>query len=96
LAVLEAALCGAALVLADIPTFRELWEGAAQFVPADDPVAWARAINALAAEPAQICALGARAQERAGFFCSPVQAEAMLNVYRTAISQRSAHLIGVA
>jgi len=95
LAVLEAALCGAALVLADIPTFRELWEGAAQFVPEDDPIAWACAINALAAEPEQISALGAKAQARAGLFCSPLQAAAMLNVYRTAMSQRSPHLIGV-
>ena len=36
LAVLEAAQAGCALVLADIPTFRELWDGAAVFVPADD------------------------------------------------------------
>ena len=34
LAVVEAAISGAALVLADIPTFRELWDGAALFVGA--------------------------------------------------------------
>ena len=33
LAVLEAAQAGCALVLSDIPTFRELWDGAAMFVP---------------------------------------------------------------
>ena len=33
LAVLEAAQAGCALVLSDIPTFRELWDGAALFVP---------------------------------------------------------------
>ena len=38
LGVLEAAQSGMALVLSDIPTFRELWDGAARFVApeADD------------------------------------------------------------
>ena len=39
LAVLEAAQAGCVLVLSDIPTFRELWNGAALFVPPGaDPV----------------------------------------------------------
>ena len=42
LAVLEAAGAGAALVLADIPTFRELWDDAALFVAADDAAALRR------------------------------------------------------
>lgn len=36
LTVLEAASAGCALVLADIPSFRELWQGAALFVPPND------------------------------------------------------------
>lgn len=36
LSVLEAALAGCALVLGDIPSFRELWGGAALFVPPSD------------------------------------------------------------
>jgi glycogen synthase len=36
LSILEAALAGCALVLGDIPTLRELWRGAALFVPPDD------------------------------------------------------------
>lgn len=35
LSALEAALCGCALVLGDIPSLRELWEGAATFVPVE-------------------------------------------------------------
>jgi glycogen(starch) synthase len=42
LTALEAAMSGSALVLSDIPTFRELWDGAAAFVPAGD----ARALHA--------------------------------------------------
>ncbi|PUE89089.1 hypothetical protein C7T87_25825, partial [Xanthomonas hortorum pv. hederae] len=41
LGVLEAAQAGCALVLADIPTFRELWEGAALFVSPQDDAALA-------------------------------------------------------
>jgi glycosyltransferase involved in cell wall biosynthesis len=36
LTALEAAMSGSALLLSDIPTFRELWDGAAAFVPAGD------------------------------------------------------------
>jgi glycosyltransferase involved in cell wall biosynthesis len=36
LSVLEAASAGCALVLSDIPTFRELWDGCASFVSPDD------------------------------------------------------------
>ena len=36
LSILEAALSGCALVLGDIPSLRELWAGAAVFVPPDD------------------------------------------------------------
>ena len=44
LAVLEAAQRAAPLILADIPSFRELWSDAALFVPAGDAAAWVSAI----------------------------------------------------
>lgn len=37
LAILEAALCGCALILGDIESLREIWDGAALYVPVDDP-----------------------------------------------------------
>ncbi|MGH8174866.1 MAG: glycosyltransferase family 4 protein [Steroidobacter sp.] len=56
LSVLEAALAGCALVLADLPSLRELWDGAALFVPvghADDSAnALHPALQRLIAEPA--------------------------------------------
>lgn len=60
LAVLEAAQAGQALVLADIPTFRELWEGAALFAGGDGDLAGTleRALD----DPGP---LAARARERA-------------------------------
>lgn len=47
LAPLEAALSGCALVLGDIPALRELWNGAALFVPPDDRSALANALKRL-------------------------------------------------
>lgn len=64
LAVLEAALSGCALVLSDIATFRELWDGAAVFVPADDPAAWAAELEALAGDEARRAVLQRRAWRR--------------------------------
>lgn len=47
LSILEAAASGCALVLSDIPTLRELWDGAAIFLPTDDPVAWHKLLASL-------------------------------------------------
>jgi glycogen synthase len=47
LSVLEAAASGCALVLGDIPSLRELWHGAAVFVPPENPDALGEAIAAL-------------------------------------------------
>jgi glycosyltransferase involved in cell wall biosynthesis len=47
LSVLEAAAAGCALVLSNITTFRELWDGAAMFVDPDNPGALAAALNDL-------------------------------------------------
>ena len=65
LAVLEAAQTGAPLVLADIPTFRELWSGAALFVPPTDARAWADTLSNLSADEAQRVSLGQAARDRA-------------------------------
>lgn len=65
LAVLEAADTGCALVLSDIPSFRELWQDAAVFVSTDDDVALARALQRLLDDPTERRRLGAAAQERA-------------------------------
>lgn len=81
LAPLEAARCGAALVLADNPTYRELWDGAALFAPPHDPDAFGRAIAHLVAEPDLRAELAALAQQRATFFSLDRQHRAMSLVY---------------
>ncbi|HEY8352768.1 MAG TPA: glycosyltransferase family 4 protein [Sphingomonadales bacterium] len=77
LAVLEAARCGAALVLSDIPTFRELWEGAALFVPARERGAWRDALLRVAGNPLLRRELQQQAQGRARRYGS----EQMIRTY---------------
>jgi glycosyltransferase involved in cell wall biosynthesis len=65
LTALEAALSGCALVLGDIDTLRELWTGAALFVPPDDVEALARAINQFIDDPDKRLEYAARASDLA-------------------------------
>jgi glycosyltransferase involved in cell wall biosynthesis len=89
LAVLEAAQAGCGLVLSDIPTFRELWDGAAAFVPADDDAAAARAIHALIADPVRRAALGGAARERSRTFTVEAMTDGVLSVYRQVLARRA-------
>ncbi len=81
LAVAEAARMGLPLVLSDIPTFRELWDGAAWFVPPRSPDELARALDRLAADPAERQRLGEAARLRSRHFTAEAQAQAMLSLY---------------
>lgn len=65
LAPLEAAFHQTALLLSDIGSFRELWDGCALFVPARDASALAAGIAELTADHARREALGHAARERA-------------------------------
>ncbi|MBR0654177.1 glycosyltransferase family 4 protein [Roseomonas arctica] len=81
LAVLEAAQAGCALVLADIPSFRELWSDAALFVDWSDSHAVAGAIRALMGDAAERARLGAAARDRAARYGLDAMAEATLAQY---------------
>jgi glycosyltransferase involved in cell wall biosynthesis len=65
LAIQEAALSECALVLSDIPSLRELWDGVAVFVDPNDETAWRRALNDLIEDPRRRAVLAARALDRA-------------------------------
>jgi glycosyltransferase involved in cell wall biosynthesis len=88
LAVLEAAQCATPLLLADIPTFRELWDGAAVFCSPHDPAAWATAIRALLAAPRERARLGASARSRASHYT------AIRMISATAAWHRAVHEAG--
>ena len=81
LAILEAALSGSALVLGDIPTLRELWDGAARFVSPDDAAALRAALGALQADASEAAALGAKAQQRAATYSAARMGDAYLDAY---------------
>lgn len=82
LSALEAALSGCALVLGDIPSLRELWDGVAMFAADDDELA--TAIQWLIAHPAQRQSLAARARRRARRFSVEAMVAGYLQAYEVA------------
>ncbi|MBV9537295.1 MAG: glycosyltransferase [Acidisphaera sp.] len=78
LAVLEAARAGMALALADIPTFRELWGGAAMFFHPDDDAGLRHAVQQLLEDP---LACAARAGARAAEYTIDATVAATLRVH---------------
>ncbi len=86
LAVLEAARHGAPLVLADIPTFRELWRNAALFFDPRSPAQFVECVNRLAQAPALRSELGARARRQAESYSPARQARATRCVHARAMA----------
>jgi glycogen synthase len=83
LSILEAALQGCALVLADIPSLREVWTGAALFVTPDDARGWRDALARLLAEPARRMDLARRARVHAARYTAARMADEYLAAYAT-------------
>jgi glycosyltransferase involved in cell wall biosynthesis len=81
LAVLEAALSGCALVLGDLESLRELWDGAAEFVAPDDDGALAERVAALTHDAGRRRALQGRARARALGFTPARMAAGYLALY---------------
>jgi glycosyltransferase involved in cell wall biosynthesis len=90
LAVLEAAQAGCALVLSDIPTFRELWHGAAMFVPPDDPAALASTLAIVLDNPSARTRLSAAARGRATRFDPRRMAATTMAVHHTVLAREAA------
>lgn len=86
LAALEAARAACALLLSDIPTFRELWDGAAVFVDPGDPQAVAEGLAALIADPERRQALAAAARERSQRYSTAAQVRSVLGIYSGAMA----------
>ena len=83
LSVLEAALSACALVLGDIATLRELWDGAAVFVPPNDVGALHGTLRQLIADPAERAAWGRRARDRGLRYGVEPMAAAYAALYRS-------------
>ncbi|MBV9555260.1 MAG: glycosyltransferase family 4 protein [Alphaproteobacteria bacterium] len=82
LAVLEAALSGCALVVGDIPTMRELWDGAAHFVDPDNSDALAGTIERLLSDAGAAQSAGRAARRRALTYSAERMARGYVALYR--------------
>jgi glycosyltransferase involved in cell wall biosynthesis len=81
LGVLEAAQAGCALVLSDIATFRELWDGAAIFADPRRPEAFAAAFDRLARDEVEARRLGQLARARADAFSVEAMSRGVAQIY---------------
>ena len=86
--VLEAAMAGCPLILSDIPTYRELWDGVASFAAPGDDAAFARAIGELVGDDFARAARGRAARERATRYTSNATASRMAALYRRLATAR--------
>jgi glycosyltransferase involved in cell wall biosynthesis len=78
---LEAALCGCALVLGDIPSLREVWGGAASYVDSSDGAALCRQIEALIENPPLLRAQADAARARARRYTAGDMARQYADLY---------------
>jgi glycosyltransferase involved in cell wall biosynthesis len=84
---LEAALSGCALVLGDIESLREIWDGAAVFVKPQDTHALKSELLQLIRNPNYRDDMASRALERASQFTSERMAQNYLSVYAELLAQ---------
>ena len=85
LAALEGARSGAALALADIPTYRELWQDAALFFDPYDAESARAVLARLIADEDLRAGLAGKAQTRSNNYTSDRQARQMLGIYQAAL-----------
>lgn len=89
LGVLEAAQARCALILSDIPTFRELWDGAALFVGPRDAAGLAEAIRRLIADERTRTEMAEAAFRRSGRYSLEAMSAETLRLYAH-LAQRAA------
>jgi glycosyltransferase involved in cell wall biosynthesis len=87
LAVLEAAACGCPLVLGDIATLRELWDGAAAFVHPDDSTGLRRCLEWLLGDQREQLRLARAARDRARSYTASAMGAAYANEYRNLLAR---------
>jgi glycogen(starch) synthase len=82
LAILEAARAGCALVLGNIPSLREVWGDAAEYVDPDDPDDLQRTLNGLIDRPQRLREMMERAWRRAQRYSDTRMAAGYMHCYR--------------
>lgn len=94
LTVLEAAHSGCALVLGDIPSLRENWDGAAVFVNPTDDSQLTLALNELIRDPARRADLAARARNRASRFTVAAMVAKYVEIYSMLLNRAAPFVPG--
>jgi glycosyltransferase involved in cell wall biosynthesis len=89
LSVLEAASAGCALVLSDIPTFRELWSGAALFVDPNCERALHETLAGLCADDRERARLQVASRQRSERYSLVRSADAYHALYQRLLASRS-------
>jgi glycogen synthase len=89
LSILEAALSGCALVVGDIPSLRELWDGAARFVMPDDIAGLCHELTSLIADQRLREDFAARARRRACLYGLERMAKEYVSVYQNVLEDSS-------
>jgi glycogen synthase len=87
LSVLEAALCGCALVLGDLPTLREVWGDAALYVPPHEPEALREQLEQLIEDRGLREEMAQRAYRRAQCYQPHTMAAAYWSAYQALVGQ---------
>jgi glycosyltransferase involved in cell wall biosynthesis len=85
LAPLEAARARCCLVLANISSLRELWDGAAVFLDPRDPELWSFELNELCSDFPRRTRLAEQAAKRARRYSSETMLTAYLDLYRSVL-----------
>lgn len=81
LCLLEAGLCGTALVAGDIPSLREVWEDAALYVDPNDPEDLRDQLARLTSSPQLVAQFGHKARQQALKYQPQTMAAAYLDCY---------------
>lgn len=92
LGILEAARAGCALVLGDIPSLREVWRDAAEYVLPDRPEQLQDAVNRLVRNPARRQQLANRAWQRAQVYSTERMAGNYMQCFRSLLRHPSTGL----
>lgn len=95
LTALEAGLSGASLVLGDIPSLRETWDGAALFVDPRDQLALKDSIELLINDKSLRQALGQKARARALEYTTDRMADSYLEMYMAALKSEADEAEGI-
>jgi glycogen synthase len=89
LSVLEAARAGCCLVLSDIPSLRELWDGAAIFINPREPGLWMRELNRLSRNPGERETLGDLAHSHSMKYWTSLSVKQYREIYESLVNSNA-------